>query len=248
MAKLHAQHVLEHLQRVQDGHTADTNPEAVFLGRDEGDAFWELVGLRMTGCPVVLLAALRFQRHDLPGVPFGRESLASYLSGPPYRSSNEPGTLAAVLPSAMQTIPFFLRGLQVGRSVTTVNLDPSRVEVAFDFRSHSPSALAALKAKAPPLREYYLRSVAGHVLRGYSHELSARHAEENQFIAVRSPVQVTPSGSQELPSLIVNRRFVTLTADVTEEATRVAAGNWVPFLTAAAARQSILPLPRVGSA
>ena len=60
----HFLHVREHLERVRDGYSYIPDPESVYLGRVEKDHFWELVGLRLQGCPVVVLAALRFEREE----------------------------------------------------------------------------------------------------------------------------------------------------------------------------------------
>ena len=60
----HFEHVREHLERVRDGYAYIPDPEQVYLGRQEEDHFWELVGLRLQGCPVVVLAALRFERLE----------------------------------------------------------------------------------------------------------------------------------------------------------------------------------------
>ncbi len=65
--KLHQAHVTDLLQRVEDGTTATPDPENTFLGGSEGEFFWELVGMRLTGCPIIVLAALRFRYRELPG-------------------------------------------------------------------------------------------------------------------------------------------------------------------------------------
>ncbi len=80
MSHPHFEHVAEHLARVRDGYQFIPDPDQVYLGRQEKDHFWELVGLRLQGCPVVVLAALRFERLDRKGVADSRESLAAYLS------------------------------------------------------------------------------------------------------------------------------------------------------------------------
>jgi hypothetical protein len=247
MARPHVQHVLEHLDRVRGRHTTIPNPEAVFLGGDEGAHFWELVGLRMRGLPVVLLAALRFQRNPFPGATHARESLASYLSLPPApRTTDELGAIPALLPSSRDTIPVFLRGLQMGRAPTPVHLDPSGIDLAFDFRVDNPAALEALKRSAGPLRGYAMRTLGGHVLWGHSHEIRADRSQPNAFVAVRAPVQVAPGGDRVFPTLILNRRFLLLTADTTDEPTRIAARSWSPFMAATANPESVVPLDDSG--
>jgi hypothetical protein len=243
MATSHLHHVTEHIERIRGGVTTIPNPEAVFLGGDEGDFFWELIGLKMRGYPVVLLAAIRFQRHDFPGVTHARESLASYLSSPPApRTTDELGAIPALFPSSRERIPAFLRGLQMGRTPTPVHLDPSGIDLAFDFRMENPAALEALKRTAGPLRSYAMRTLGGHVLKGHSHEIRADRSEPNAFVAVRGPVQIATGGDRAFPTLILNRRYLVLTADTTDEATRIAAHNWAPFMAATANPESVLPV------
>ena len=47
MKQPHFLHVREHLERVRDGYSYIPDPESVYLGKVEGDHFWELVGLRL---------------------------------------------------------------------------------------------------------------------------------------------------------------------------------------------------------
>jgi hypothetical protein len=81
MKQPHFSHVREHLERVRDGYSFIPDPESIYLGRQETDHFWELVGLRLQGFPVIVLAALKFRLAVrnwvlfLPGVA-SREALA----------------------------------------------------------------------------------------------------------------------------------------------------------------------------
>jgi len=237
----HYDHVQEHLERVRDGYSFIPDPESVYLGRHEGDHFWELVGLRLQGCPVLILAALRFRRMERRGVPDSRESLAAYLTNPPTEGA-EGDRLVAFMPHKDESVPQFLRGLRAGREFTPVTIDRVRVEVAFDFRADNPAALRDLRDAAGPLRRHYYRTVRGHVLRGESHEIQAPPGTEPRFIAVRSPEQILPQGVIKLPTLFIAHQFIGLQADVTEEAARLAARTWIPFLPATAARQAVIPL------
>lgn len=237
----HFAHVREHLARVRDGYSFIPDPEAIYLGRQEENHFWELIGLRLQGCPVVVLAALRFQRQERMGVPDARESLASYLSsdGAPGGS----GRLTAILPNKDQEIPAFLSGLRAGREFSPVSFDRLRVELAFDFRADNPSAIRDLKEIAAPLRQQYYRTVSGHVFRGESHQVETLvGGPEVRFLAVRAPEQLLPQGVIRMPTLIVARTFVGLQVDVTEESARLAVRNWVPFLSGTASREGLIPV------
>ncbi len=241
----HIDHVQAHLERVRYGHLVDPTPENVYLGAEEEDHFWELVGLRLAGCPVLVLALLRFQRLDLPGIAYARESLAAYLSTlPSPRSIDEAGALTAVLPPCSQGVPFFLKRLRAGARMTPVNLDPARIEVAFDFRLQNPYLIPDFRAGAGQLCDHYYRTVDGHVIRGRSHAIPATAPEElHRFATISSPEQVTPMGVYPLPTLFVNRRYLTLSAKVETREKVAAVMKWVPFLPASATPESILPLP-----
>ncbi|HUP52473.1 MAG TPA: hypothetical protein VM198_08355 [Longimicrobiales bacterium] len=239
----HFEHVREHLERVRDGYAFIPDPEQVYLGRQENDNFWELVGLRLQGCPVVVLAALRFERMDRKGVADSRESLAAYLS------TQTPGSadarrLTALLPHKDQKIPQFLAGLRAGREFAPVSIDRVRVEVAFDFRADNPSAVKGLRDAASPLRSHYYRTSRGHVLRGESHELKPVEGSEHRFIAVRSPEQLLPQGIIHLPTVFMAHRFIGLQVDVSDEGARLAVRNWVPFLPGVAASEGLIPMGR----
>lgn len=240
----HFTHVREHLERVRDGYSFIPNAEAIYLGRQEDDHFWELVGLRLQGLPVVVLAALRFERMKRKGVPDSRESLAAYLTANPDPDASDRHQLVALLPNKDQQIPQFLAGLRAGREFTPVRIDRLRVEVAFDFRADNPAAVKDLKEAASPLKSHYFRTVEGHVLRGESHEFVPSDPGGHRFMAVRSPQQLLPQGVIHMPTLFISHRFIGLQVDVTQEAARLAARNWVPFLSTTASKESLIPIGR----
>lgn len=241
----HVEHIHAHLERVRYGHLVDPSPETIYLGAREDDHFWELVGLRLAGCPVVVLALLRFQALELRGIPCARESLSTYLSALPSPGwSDEAGALSAILPRQDQSIPFFLKRLQGGLRSSPVSLDPARIEVAFDFRLQNPTLIPDLREEAGPLRDHYYRTVDGHLLRGRSHEVPATAPEEkHRFVAISSPEQLSPRGVYPLPTLFVNRRYLALRARAGSQEEMAAVTNWVPFLPASATAESILPVP-----
>jgi hypothetical protein len=239
----HFKHVREHLERVRDGYSYIPDPESIYLGKVESDHFWEIVGLRLQGCPVVVLAALRFQRQDRTGVPDARESLATYLSASPDPDAGDSGRLTVLLPNKNQEIPGFLSGLRGGKEFQPVSIDRVRVEVAFDFRADNPSAMRDMREAASPLRSHYFRTVGGHVMRGESHQVETPlGAPVARFLAVRSPEQLLPQGVIRLPTMFVAHRFIGLQVDVTEESARLAVRNWVPFLSGTASREGLIPV------
>lgn len=240
----HLRHIKEHFARLRQGYATVADPEAVFLGHQEGDFFWELIGMRLRGHPAPILGAVRFRRHEFPGVAFARESLAAYLRQP----CDQPGSsahrnahvgIAVLLPRAGEQISAFLRGLRAGRISKMVQLDPSLIDVAFDFRMHNPYGLEALKRKASPLERRLFRTAHGHILSGFSHDPRDAVVPE-EFVAIREPVQHSARGSVPLPALAMRSQFVALTVDVSDEATRLAARHWVPFSPASAATRHLL--------
>ena len=243
MKQPHFEHVKEHLERVRDGYSFIPDPESVYLGRQEENHFWELIGLRLQGCPVIVLAALRFRREERMGVADARMSLAAYLSEKPDPQARLAEPLTALLPNKDQEIPAFLAGLRAGREFAPVTIDRLRVEVAFDFRADNPSATREEKEAASPLRRHYYRTVSGHVFRGESHQIDVALGHSSaRFLAVRSPQQLLPQGVIALPTVFVAHKFIGLQADVTEEAARLAVRNWIPFLSGAASREGLLPV------
>ena len=146
-------HVRALLTRVRDGHSAESHPDGIFLGADDREFFQELVGFRLAGMRSAVLAALRFQKHGLPGIQFARESLAGYLARPPAAPQSGPfaaaaGRIVALMPRAQEPIPGFLKGLRAGRDTPSMVLDPRQISVAFDFRAHNPSAQETDKQRA----------------------------------------------------------------------------------------------------
>ena len=250
MSHPHLDHVRAHLDRVRYGHLVDPSPETLYLGAAEHEWFWELVGLRITGCPLVVLALLRFQRLGLPGIPNSRESLSTHLSTlPAPGATDETGALSAILPPQDQDIPHFLTRVRAGLRVGCVHLDPARIELAFDFRLQNPTLVAGLRDEAQPLRDHYYRTVDGHVLRGRSHEIpAATPAHRHRFVAISSPEQMTPRGIFPLPTLFVNEAYVALRARVATQEEALALRNWTPFVPETANPGSLIPVPKGQSA
>ena len=70
----HVSHIKAHLERVREGHSIVNEPEKVYLGHTEGESFWEVLGLRLAGHPLPILAAFpsedsRSQGSGMPASP-----------------------------------------------------------------------------------------------------------------------------------------------------------------------------------
>lgn len=241
----HIAHILAHLERLKGGQLTVRDPEEVFLGRAEGHFLWELICFRLSGHPHPILGCVRFRRHDFPGKVHARESLSAYLSQPPDPLVNVSaavpiGALPVLLPRTAESIPGFLRNLAKGDLPEPAFLDPTMIELAWDFRTYNPYGVESLKYRAGPLRDRLMRTARGHVLRGMSHELILPDATNERFVAVKDPVQLTTKGMITLPPLALNRSFLAISTDITEQKTRLAATNWTPFITAAAEKRHLL--------
>jgi len=225
-------HVREHLERLRKGHANVPDPEHIFLGHQEGEHFWELIGIRLPMSPSPLLTAVRFRRHEFPGEPHARESLASYLSTPGTQTSGalllQPNTLAVLAPRVTDPVPAFLSQLRTGRVPAPIQVAPDNIEVAFDLRTHNPSFVGSLRRSSIPLKPRFFRTSRGHVLSGLSHDPNDPH-QPGDFLSIKSPVQHTGKGKLILPDLAMNRGFILLSSEVSEEEWRLAAPNWAPF-------------------
>ncbi|HEX9885223.1 MAG TPA: hypothetical protein VGA70_01990 [Longimicrobiales bacterium] len=236
----HVRHVREHMDRIRSGMTV-ADPERVFLGPCDADHLWELVGLRIRGHPTVVLAMLRFQRHELPGLEHARESLVAYLTSPPAPVATggrgaRAGEISAYVPRWHESAPGFLARMRDSLEHTPIHLSPDVVEVAFDLRMANPSGLESVKRSSAPMLPHLLRTTAGHVLRGLSHGPDPH----SRFMAVTSVEQITPRGRRSLPAVMLHNSFVSLTVPLDDEKTRMAAPNWTPFLPATAANRHLL--------
>ena len=241
----HLAHARQHLERLSQGVTALGDPQRVYLGHEHGDFFWELIGFRLVGHPSLIFGAVPFRRTDLPGIEYGRESLASYLSAPPAagwgdRMMAPPGAIPVILPRAHDTIPSFLKGLRGGRSTQSVSVDPARIEVAFDLRLHSPAAVASLQRRAGPLRAHLIRTVEGHVIKGRSHDPSDGPGQPRPFVAMCDAEQLAPRARYRLPNLALHRSFLGVSADVGARDRQLTSVHWVPFLESSANGRHLL--------
>lgn len=215
---------------------------SVFLGAQEPDHFWELVGFRLKGVPTVVLGALRFQKHDLPGQDWARESLAAYLSAPPAplatnMGAARAGEISAYLPRWNETIPNFLTRMRAGVDTDPVHLAPERVEVAFDFRTGNPFSVDAIRRNVGPMHPHVVRTADGHVLYGLANPGPQYHGT---FLAITHAHQFTPRGKITLPPLMLHRDYLVAVLPLAHERTRLAASNWAPFLPTTASTEHIL--------
>ena len=94
----------------------------------------------------------------------------------------------------------------------------------------------------PPLTTHYYRTVEGRVIRGESHEVEPADTPAHRYIAIKSPQQLLPQGVIHMSTLIVAHRFIGLQVAVADEAVRQSVRNWVPFVSATAADESLVSM------
>lgn len=198
--------------------TRESSPD-LYLGHQDSAQFWELLGFRVAGHPRVLLGTVCFQRQESPLVPFARPSLAAYLTDPPRRPAlgeDEPpvGLLEVLLPASGEPIPEFLIRLRAGGDAQPAVVDIGLVEFVFDFRFSNPSGQSAVRVEAGLPSRHFFRTTRGHVLSGLSYGLWTNLNRGRRFVAIQRPVQHTPERKIALPTLVVNRSFLSMASTV----------------------------------
>ena len=246
VTELHMNHVRALLARVRDGHSAESHPEGIFLGADDGEFLQELVGFRLAGMRSSVLAVLRFQKHGLPGIQFARESLAGYLARLPAAPQSGPfaapaGRIVALMPRVHEPIPRFLKG-SPGRTGHAVH-GAGPPSDSRGFRLPSPQPVRAGDRQAA--------SWAAADLRGSDCGRPGSDGPVPRPGRSGGPPIPGPdrhrtshaAGLLRLPSVMLNVSWVATSMDVTEEATRLAAAAWIPFLASEASADVVLGLP-----
>jgi hypothetical protein len=213
-------HAVERLREAPSSFAAAPPvPSFVYLARDEGEAFWELIACRVRGHPALLFGAVRFRRQG-PADGFGRQSLVSYLSAPLRevaldRTPRPPHLVELLLPDTGETVLAFLERARRGESCRTVLLDRREIELALDFRLENPSKSRPAGPEPEADELHLFRSTGGHILSGYPHQLPAKLHRADDFVALTRPTQHTATLDRPLPTLVVHRGFLTLAAKVT---------------------------------
>jgi hypothetical protein len=215
LAHLHAS--LKHRQ----AGTASREPISpdVFLLHDDQKTFWELVGFRLKGCGATLLGAFRFQRQFSALHPYARRPLSYFLSQPPkdlgLGATARPAWLIEVLlPQPHETVAAFRQRVRADKAVQIAFMDANLLEFVFDFRMENPSVERERWTQSSSPRAHLFRTIHGHILYGTSHGLHARLHQTSQFITFHQGRQYTPTGVFDLPTLSLNRSFVTIDAHI----------------------------------
>lgn len=206
---------VQHERRETYG-TPPTPPE-LYLVRDEGATFWELIGFRIRGHAATLLGALRFKRQEPSFGRYARQPLGFYLSAPPKelgvsKTARPANMLEMLLPNADEDIPAFQRRLRSGEAAQVLYVDAELIEYAFDFRTENPSVEREQVQFTGQVEMHLFRSIRGHLFSGSSHGLHIKLHRNMTFFAVRSPVQHAPTRVHLLPTLFVHRSFVAMDA------------------------------------
>jgi hypothetical protein len=224
----HLDHVRGFLQLLELHRTGDESvraqrpPPSLYIGREaEGEPeFTELIGFRLRGDDSIQLGMVTFRRQG-GGGPHARRSIGSYLARPPKRLAMEgvsaPANLLEVsVPARGESIPRFLDRVRKGDQPRRLHLDVRLIDFAFDFRMDNPSPEKQLEVHRKPLGQHVLRTVAGHLVSGRSLGLMGQLHRGIDFFMVTDTVQHLPDRDIPLPSLAINRLFVSVETEIEE--------------------------------
>lgn len=242
-----AEHVTTLLRVLNFGADAVPAEEGeLYLVREEDDAFWELLGFRIRGCPGILLAAVRFQRQPRTQQKHARSSLIHHLSHLPREtggsaSEHAPRMLAVLLPEPAEDIPTFQRRVRDGNHARRAYVDVDSVELAFDFRVENPSVHREQNPNLLPPERHLFRTTQGHLLSGTAFGVHGKLRRREEFLAIRDPEQHTPRASQTLPTVALRCGMIAMVADLAAAET---VDQWLartaPFLRESASSSHLL--------
>lgn len=228
-------HAVERLRSDPRLPPSFTMPERIFLARSEPEHFWELVALRLQGHPSLIFAAVRFRRQSKERGDWARQSLVSYLSSPAREigvaeTPLPPNLIELMIPETGESILAFLERAREGGSCRRILVDREVVELALDLRLDNPSRHRPTGGEILGSDSLHLfRTVEGHILSAYPHRLNRKLMRSEDFLALLRATQHTATTDRPLPTLVVNRSFLTMVARVEGELAGWMAHS-VPFL------------------
>lgn len=194
-------------------------PLSIYLARDEGEFFWELIACRVRGYPALLFGAVRFRRQGETS-DYSRQSLVSYLSAPLRevaldRTPRPPHLIELLVPETTETVGEFLDRARRGDACRKIIVDRHEMELAFDFRLANPSrSKPAAGGVEGPAERHLFRTIAGHVLSANPHQLPAKLYRSEDFVGLTRPTQHSATAERPLPTLVVHRRYLSMAARV----------------------------------
>lgn len=246
------EHVRELLHRLcgrdaEEEEGAIQLPTESYIGNGESGEFWELICFRIWGHPHLLLGAARFSRHEDAMVDYGRESLPYYLTRPEAHGESGTGgpvgrpSLSVIFPQPDEPVPTFLEALRVRAERSVVQVDPARVQFAFDFRSANPSSVSRIRPEHTHPVPTAFRTAEGHVLVGATKNLAERLQDPSSFLMLLDPVQRTAGGTHVLPTLALHRSFVAAAAEAPDPDDDRSLERLLPFDLGTALATPLLP-------
>lgn len=226
----HLPHVLllvHAVERLRSGKVSAQEilvPPQLFVVEDGEKSFWELVGIAIEGVPSLTLGALRFRRQSAAPENHSRESLVSYLSSPVreigIRQAPTPhGLIEMRVPDTSKPIIQWLKDCRAGQVQTPILVHRDDILFAFDFRVDNPSRSHHREALPGGSQRYLFRTTAGHVLSALPHRLPSKLHRDDPFLALTRATQHTATQDRPLPTLVVHRRYLTMTVPIDDDAT-----------------------------
>jgi len=213
-------HAVERLRSDPGLPPSFSMPDRIFLARSDPEHFWELIALRLQGHPSLLFGAVRFRRQSKEASDWPRQSLVSYLSSPAREigvaeTPLPPNLIELMIPETGESILTFLERARGGGTCRKVLVDREVVELAFDLRLDNPSRHRPTGDELVGSDSLHLfRTVQGHILSAYPHRLSRKLLRSEDFLALRRATQHTTTSGRPLPTLVVNRSFLTMVARI----------------------------------
>lgn len=226
-------HAVERLRAATGPPTSMPSvPTNLYLARDDGEGFWELIACRVRGHPSLLFGAVRF-RHQGHASDFARQSLVSYLSAPLRevaldRTPRPPHLVEMLLPDSGETVIQFLDRARNGGACRSLVLDRREIELALDFRLQNPSKTRPVDSEPEAAQLHLFRTVGGHILSAYPQHLPAKLHRADDFVALTRATQHSATNDRPLPTLVMHRGCLTMAAKV-EDSTESWLEQTAPF-------------------
>lgn len=128
------------------------------------------------------------------------------------RTPRPPHLVELLVPETGETVSQFLDRSRRGERCRQILVDRHELELAFDFRLENPSRSKPAGGAEDAPERHLFRTVAGHVLSAFPHQLPAKLYRSDDFVGLTRPTQHSATADRPLPTLVVHRRFLSMAA------------------------------------
>lgn len=215
----HLRFLRRRLDRVSRLWSEGRQDDSTVIAQASDDRFWELLGIRVLGCPGVMLGAVQFRRQQ-KGDRSARQSLPYFLATPAavgdgLAASGRP-LVSVELPTALESVAEFLERLAGSTDRNPVLVDRACIQLAFDLRSRNPSVEKLGQSADSKWQQVILRTRDGHVLSGNLLDTVRKLRSDLPFVALTMVVQHSLHGNVPLPTLCLDRQYISMLYEVDE--------------------------------